>query len=170
MELWDIYNEERIKTGRSIVRGIKMEQGDYHLIVHIAIINSKSQMLVQQRQTTKKGWPGKWDISVGGCVIKGESSKQAAQRELREELGINLCFEEKRADFTINFDGGFDDIYVIRGDYDLAELCLQESEVLAVKWVDVDGIMQMIDKDEFVPYPKSYIQLLFDTAIRPVYL
>ncbi len=28
--------------------------------------------------------------------MKGESSKQAAQRELQEELGIDLCFEEKK--------------------------------------------------------------------------
>lgn len=170
MELWDIYNEERIKTGRTMVRGTEMNPGDYHLIVHIAIFNSKNQLLVQQRHQAKKGWPGKWDISVGGCVIKGESSKEAAQRELFEELGLNLCFKDKRAAFTINFDGGFDDIYVIRGDYTLEEFCLQKSEVLAVEWAELAEVMDMIDRGEFVPYPKSYVQLLFDTAIRPVYL
>ena len=170
MELWDVYNEERIRTGRTMVRGRQMKPGDYHLIVHIAIINSQGQMLIQRRQLTKKGWAGKWDISVGGCAMKGESSKQAAQRELQEELGIDLCFEEKRAAFTINFKEGFDDIYIFNGDYDLSELSLQENEVLAVKWVQSDEIMDMIDRDEFVPYPKSYIRLIFDTASRPVYL
>ena len=170
MELWDVYSEERIRTGRTMVRGRQMKPGDYHLIVHIAIINSQGQMLIQRRQLTKKGWAGKWDISVGGCAMKGESSKQAAQRELQEELGIDLCFEEKRAAFTINFKEGFDDIYIFNGDYDLSELSLQENEVLAVKWVKSDEIMDMIDRDEFVPYPKSYIRLIFDTASRPVYL
>ena len=52
----------------------------------------------------------------------------------------------------------------------MSELSLQENEVLAVKWVKSDEIMDMIDRDEFVPYPKSYIRLIFDTASRPVYL
>ncbi len=59
MELWDVYNEERIRTGRPMVRGRQMKPGDYHLIVHIAIINSQGQMLIQRRQLTKKGWAGK---------------------------------------------------------------------------------------------------------------
>lgn len=170
MEVWDVYNEDRVKTGKRMIRGMRAEPGGYHLIIHIAIINSQGQMLVQQRQTTKVGWPGKWDISVGGCVMSGENSRQAAQRELREELGINLCFEGERAAFTVNFEEGFDDIYVVKGDYDCAELFLQESEVLAVKWAHADEIMDMIDSGWFVPYPKSYIELLFDTAIRPLYL
>lgn len=170
MELWDIYNEDRVRTGRTTVRGLTMRAGEYHLIVHIAIINSKGRMLVQQRQQSKKGWPGKWDISAGGCAMAGENSRLAAQRELEEELGIELDFTQRRAALTINFDGGFDDIYIIRGDYDLTDLRLQQSEVLAARWACADEIMDMIDSEEFVPYHKSYIQLLFDTAVRPVYL
>ena len=63
-----------------------------------------------------------------------------------------------------------DSIYIIRGDYDLTDLRLQQSEVLAARWACADEIMDMIDSEEFVPYHKSYIQLLFDTAVRPVYL
>ncbi len=34
MELWDVYNEERIRTGRTMVRGRQMKPGDYHLIAY----------------------------------------------------------------------------------------------------------------------------------------
>lgn len=170
MELWDIYDEDRIRTGRTIARGMRMRPGDYHLIVHMAIINKDGLMLIQQRQMNKTGWPGKWDLSVGGGAVSGENSRQAAQRELEEELGIKLDFRNRRPALTINFDGGFDDIYVIRGEYACTDLCLQESEVQAVKWAYAEEILEMIDGGQFVPYPKSYIRLIFDTAIRPVYL
>lgn len=54
-ELWDIYTKDRIKTGRFHVRGQKMQEGDYHLVVHVCIFNSKSEMLIQQRQPFKEG-------------------------------------------------------------------------------------------------------------------
>lgn len=47
MELWDIYNENREKTGRTIVRGQKLGENEYHLVVHMWIINSNGQFLIQ---------------------------------------------------------------------------------------------------------------------------
>ena len=75
-----------------------------------------NQMLIQQRQPYKKGWPNMWDLTVGGSALKGESSFQAAERELFEELGIKIDLSEKRPAFTINFENGFDDYYLIDHD------------------------------------------------------
>lgn len=41
MELWDIYDKYRQKTGRTHERGNTMKEGDYHLVVHVWIINDK---------------------------------------------------------------------------------------------------------------------------------
>jgi len=35
MELWDIYDKYRHKTGRIHERGIPLKDGDYHLVLHI---------------------------------------------------------------------------------------------------------------------------------------
>lgn len=82
MELWDIYNRDKTKTNKTMVRGEKFEKGACHLVVHACIFNSKDEMLIQQRQPFKSGWPNMWDITVGGSALSGESSQTAIEREL----------------------------------------------------------------------------------------
>ena len=72
-ELWDLYTKDREKTNELHQRGEPMPQGRYHLAVHVFIFNSKNQLLIQQRQPFKKGWPNMWDISVGGAAVAGVS-------------------------------------------------------------------------------------------------
>lgn len=45
MELWDIYDKDRNKTGRTMKRGEPMKDGDYHLVVHICIFSSDGKCL-----------------------------------------------------------------------------------------------------------------------------
>lgn len=166
MELWDIYDITRNKTNRIMVRGADFNKGDYHMVVHICIFNLKSEMLIQQRQPFKEGWPNMWDITVGGSAIKGDTSQMAAERELMEELGIKISLQNIRPYLTINFDNGFDDIYLIQKDIDIADLTLQYEEVQRVKWASKEEIFSMIDSGEFIPYYQSLIQLLFDIKNR----
>ena len=162
MELWDIYDIARNKTNKTMVRGADFNKGDYHMVVHICIFNSKGEMLIQQRQPFKEGWPNMWDITVGGSAIKGDTSQMAAERELMEELGIKISLQNIRPHLTINFNNGFDDIYLIQKDIDIADLILQYEEVQRVKWASKEEIFSMIDSGEFIPYYQSLIQLLFD--------
>lgn len=162
MELWDIYDSERNKTGRTMVRG-PVPEGDYHLVVHVCIFNSRGEMLIQQRQSYKEGWPNLWDISVGGSAVQGDSSQSAAEREVKEELGLALDLQGIRPHFTINFDRGFDDIYLVEREVNIEELVLQEEEVQAVKWATKEEILEKMEKKEFLPYYPSLIELLFDT-------
>jgi isopentenyl-diphosphate Delta-isomerase len=60
-----------------------------HRSVGVLVYNSKGELLMQKRSMTKDTYPGYWAISVGGHVTKGQSYKQAAKREMREELGID---------------------------------------------------------------------------------
>lgn len=163
MELWDIYDMERNKTNRTMVRGEAFKKGDYHIVIHICLFNSNGEMLIQQRQPFKKGWPNMWDITVGGSAVKGDTSQMAAERELMEELGIKINLENIRPNLTINFDNGFDDIYLIQKDIDIADLTLQYEEVQSAKWASKEEIFSMIDSGEFIEYHKSLIQLFFDT-------
>ena len=57
MELWDLYDRDRHPTGEVLERGKPVPPGRYHLVVHVVIFNSKGEMLIQQRQPFKEGWP-----------------------------------------------------------------------------------------------------------------
>ena len=162
MELLDVYDSERMKTGGTMVRGEKIKPGEYHLIVHVVIFNAAGEMLIQHRQPFKHGWPDLWDLTVGGSASCGESSRTGAEREVLEEIGYRIDLSNTRPSLTVNFDTGFDDIYILEREVDIRELCLQYEEVKEVKWATLDEIFAMIDAGAFIPYYKSLIQLLFD--------
>ncbi|MDF2536018.1 MAG: hydrolase [Bacillales bacterium] len=162
MELWDIYDINRINTGKTLERGSRFEPGSYHLVVHICIFNSKGEMLIQQRQPFKEGWPNKWDITVGGSAVSGESSQMAAERELVEEIGYKVDLKNVRPHFSINFKVGFDDFYLIVDDLDISKLHLQYDEVQQVKWASKDEILRLLSTNEFIPYYKSLIEMCFE--------
>ena len=151
-ELWDIYDKDRNLTGKTHRRGDPMQEGDYHLVVHVCIFNSKKQLLIQQRQPFKESWPNMWDLTVGGSAISGDSSCKAAEREVKEELGIDIDLSNCRPYFTINFAQGFDDYYLITQDVNLHDLTLQEEEVKRVKWVNQDEFLYMQENGTLIPY------------------
>ncbi len=161
MEIFDLYDNKRQPTGLTMERGNKVPAGYYRLVVHICIFRENGDMLIQRRQTFKRGWSGMWDLSLGGSVSQGEDSQITAQRELKEELGLSYDFSKETPAVTVSFHDGFDDIYIIRMDPDIGDMKLQEEEVMAVQWADCDTILEMIDKGIFIPYEKHLINYLF---------
>ncbi|MCH5193504.1 MAG: NUDIX domain-containing protein [Oscillospiraceae bacterium] len=161
MELFDVYDKNRIKTGRTMVRGEQSGDGYLRAVVHICIISGEGEMLIQQRQSSRKSWADMWDVSVGGGVLSGETPCQAAEREAHEELGLKIDFSRMRPALTVNFVHGFDDYFIVRADPDISSLKLQQEEVKDAKWASRDEIFSMIDDGSFIPYHKSLIDLIF---------
>ncbi len=161
MEILDLYDENRIKTGKTYIRGEQMPDDTYRLIVHLLIFDDWGNLLIQKRQKTKS-MANLWDITCGGAASAGETSKEAIARELKEELGISLDFTNIRPILTANFKHGFDDFYLVRKNIDLDEVSLQEEEVAACKWASFDEVMDLMDRERFVRYKKNFIRLLFD--------
>ena len=161
-ELWDIYDFHRQKTGKLHARGINLGDGEYHLTVHACIFNAEGKMLIQKRQPFKKGWSGLWDITVGGSATAGEDSQTAIMRELSEELGLSLDLAGVRPHLSVQFDQGFDDMYLIKKEVDLSTLTLEYEEVEKVMWASLDEILVMMEQGTFVPYQKHLLCLFFD--------
>ena len=61
-----------------------------HKAVHLIIFDTKGRILLQKRSRFKDLNPFFWTVSVGGHVDLGESYKNAAIREAKEELAIKL--------------------------------------------------------------------------------
>ena len=166
MELVDLYSEDRIPLGKVEERKAHRSgksSGEYRVVVHICIFNSQGEMLLQQRSMKKEVFPGMWDVSAAGGVNAGETSRQGAEREVREELGYSLDLTGVRPSVTVNYDGGFDDFFlVVRDDLEVGQLKLQEEEVAAVRWAGLEEILLMMENGEFLPYPASFLRFVFD--------
>lgn len=161
MELVDLYDENRIPLGRTAERHGPKEPGACRTVVHVCLFDSRGRLLIQRRTTNKSIWPGRWDVSVGGGVDAGETSRQAAEREFREELGYPLDLGDLRQSVTVNFDGGFDDFFIIQKDLDLSALVLQQEEVEEVRYVTEAEAEAMRADGSFIPYPDGFLRFLF---------
>ena len=162
MELVDLYDENRVPLGRVAERHAKKAPGEYRMVVHVCIFNGLGQMLIQQRSPEKTIWPELWDVSIGGGVDAGETSRQGAVREVGEELGYDLDLIGLRPAVTVNFEGGFDDFFVVTRDLDLGNLRLQKEEVSDVRWATLEETLAMLENGQFIPYPPSFLRFLFE--------
>lgn len=162
MELVDLYDENRRPLGRTGDRSAPRLPGEYRMVVHVCVFDRSGRLLIQRRTAEKLIFPELWDVSVGGGVDAGETSRQGAEREFREELGYPLDLGGLRPSVTVNFDGGFDDFYILVRDLPLESLTLQKEEVQAVRWAALEEILDMLEAGSFIPYPRSFLQFLFD--------
>ena len=167
MEYLDIYDENRKWLGYSRPRGASYMPGEYHLIVHVCLMNERGEMLIQQRSDSVAKWPGMWDLTIGGHVLAGETPEQAAEREVQEELGLQIILSEAgTVEMTIQ--NRLDTIFVVPvkcvREYDgdaehlLKKIVPQEEEVKAVRWASIEEIRSMIVAGRFLGYPMDIIE------------
>lgn len=166
MELVDLYNEDRIPLGKTEDRQVQRTRntpGEYRIVVHVCIFNSCGEMLLQQRSMEKAAFPGLWDVSAAGGVNAGETSRQGAEREVREELGYALDLTGVRPSVTVNYEGGFDDFYlVVWDDLRTETLTLQEEEVADVRWASEEEVLSLLAEGRFLPYPASFLRFVYE--------
>lgn len=90
------------------------QKGLLHRAFSVFIINSKKEMLLQQRARNKYHSGGLWTNACCSHPMPGEDVQQAAHRRLQEEMGFN-CDLSKLFTFTYytTFDNG-----LIENEYD----------------------------------------------------
>ena len=159
MEYADVYDKDRRKLGRTVLKGDKLTPGEYYLAVHVWIMNSKEQFLIQKRASTVLYNPNKWSLT-SGASITGEDSYRTCVREVGEELGIEPNMDYGKVMFTLDRGDNFCDVWLVHQEVDLNECVLQVEEVSEIKWATKKEIFKMITKGEFVPYP--YIKRFFE--------
>ena len=81
-ELIDVLDKNGNKTGKIVTRKQVHEQGLWHRIIVASIIDKNGHLLMQQRSLNKDSNPGKWDVSAAGHVSSGQTSIEAAVREV----------------------------------------------------------------------------------------
>lgn len=149
MEKVNVYNRNREITDKIKERN-SLEKGEYRISVHIWIINSKSELLIQQRSETSKKFPSMW-AQTGGGVLAGETSKEAVKREAKEELGINVEDEELYYISSYVRTRDIVDVWLVKKDIDIDDLELQKEEVAEAKFISFEDFDNMIKDKKVVP-------------------
>ncbi len=153
MELWDILDENGNPTGRIHNRKDTLPEGEYHLVVEVAVINSDNKLLLMYRHPEKLHGDC-WEIS-GGSAISGEDSLTAAQRELSEETGINLPFEEFHFIRRKKCKTTFQDVYYASADVPIEKITFQEGETTDAMWVTKEEFIEIVESGKFCDHLKD---------------
>ena len=162
VELWDVFDENGIPTGKTALRGRSvLAPGEYHLVVHIWVISKSGLFLIQRRADDKKLMPGEW-AATGGAAVAGEDSLTAARRELLEELGIAADRDKMLLLTRIKRRNSLLDVWLTESNAPADKLTLQQTAVAAAKWITGKELKEMIKNGSFHNYGKEYFESVFE--------
>jgi 8-oxo-dGTP pyrophosphatase MutT (NUDIX family) len=158
MEMWDIYDENKERTGRTMQKNDWcLKEGEYHLTVLGIVAHTDGRFLITKRVMTKAWAPGWWEVSGGACQA-GEDSKDAVLREVREETGLDVSgwdggylFSYKRENLGEG-DNYFVDIYRFCADFDEADIHLQEEETDGYMLATFEEVQALAAQGIFLHY------------------
>lgn len=142
MEKLDIYDIDGNKTQKVVNRGEQLGQGEF---IKLAVVYLKcGDKYLVQKCSEQKG--GEYAIT-GGHTTSGNTSKQQAQVEVMEELGI-LIDEQKLTYLgnVIKGHGIFDVFLYDDNNLEKQKFVLQTEEVENVFWLNKSQICELIDK------------------------
>ena len=163
MEIWDLLNKDGQKTGQTMVRGGNVPAGLYHQVVHIWVVNSRGEFLVQQRAQHVSWKPGVWAVT-GGAAVSGEEPLAAALREAREEIGLEVPPERMRLLTRLKRTNSFCYVYRALCDREADEFVLQREEVARVAWMTREQIEAMRGQGTFYDYGDAYFSVIWERA------
>jgi 16S rRNA (adenine1518-N6/adenine1519-N6)-dimethyltransferase len=149
-EMFPVVDEEDRLAGaapRSKVHGDNLR----HRAVHILIFRKNGDLFLQKRSRWKDRHPGTWDSSAAGHVNAGEDYDVAAQRELKEELGIEAPLE-RVVKLPASENTGQEFIWLYRGRHD-GELALDPGEIEAGRFFPPRLVSEWIEArpEDFAP-------------------
>ena len=168
MEYIDVLNEDGVRTGEILPRDEVHRQGLWHRGVIAVIINSKNQVLMQQRSATKDKFPNLWDLSVAAHITAGEDAVTALVREFNEEIGLLISRQIKVTDcrFVTSFknthywedkklghvdEHAFYEFFVVYKDANINNLKFNDGEVQNIKWMDYFELQELKKEDKLHP-------------------
>lgn len=158
MELWDIYNSNKQRTGRTMKRNDWcLKDDEYHLTVLGVVARPDGKYLITKRVRDKAWAPGWWEVS-GGAAQAGESSEEAVIREVREETGLDVSDAEGGYVFTYHRenpgkgDNYFVDVYRFVLDFDESDVKIQEEEADGYKIASPEEIRALAEEGIFLHY------------------
>ncbi|NDV62092.1 NUDIX domain-containing protein [Puniceicoccales bacterium CK1056] len=150
-ELFDVVDREDRVVGQA-PRGVVHAEGLLHRAVHVLVQRQNGDFFLQKRSMEKDCHPGCWDSSSSGHLDSGEAYDEAAVRELREELGIEVDQLAQIASLPASEMTGqeFVRIYLARHE---GPFTLHPGEISDGRWVSVEELNKWLQErpGDFAP-------------------
>ena len=156
-EYLDVRDYDGNKRGIVVERGKHQHKDWWYLCVHVYIMNLDGNFLIQRRAMTKEYFPGIWDITCG-AALSGEDSVDAAFRETKEELGIDISSFDRAFIGTSHCFDCVNHVYLFKGRVELSDLKLQKEEVMDAKFVSKQELLSLITNSEFKD--EEYLEMM----------
>lgn len=126
------------------------EKGLLHRAISVLIFNDKEELLIQQRAACKYHWANIWANSCCSHPRKNETYIEAAERRVKEELGIHVTLTEKFKFIYKAYDPSsklteYELDTVFYGKYN-GDVPFNEEEVQAIAWKSIENIKLEIKK------------------------
>ncbi len=145
----DVVDEDD-RVQRTVTRAEVRAQRLRHRCAFVVVRSSDAAVLVHRRAAWKDLWPDRWDVAVGGVVAAGEGWRDAATRELAEEVGVTgtELVEVARGTYDDDLVSEVARVYVTVSD---GPFDLVDDEVAEVAWITPGDLPAWIDEHELVP-------------------
>lgn len=153
MELWDAYLSDGTLAGVDLTRGEPVPQGLYHLVCEVLVRHIDGSYLLMRRSPSKPNWGGYFEATAGGSALKDENDLLCAQRELKEETGIEASQFEPISQ-SISEDTIYHNFLCVTN-CSKASVTLQEGETTAYQWVTEAAFMAFVNSDSIIPAQKA---------------
>ena len=158
---------EKNQFVRKTTRKEVMEKGLLHRHARVIIVNKDEKLLVQKRSLSKDKYPGYWDVGVAGTVKEGDSYESTAMHELYEEVGITgISNIQLMRSLLFKFAFHSPEYNVLCKAYKIqydGKLKLQEEEVDEAKYMLIEEIKNIIEKEPFHPVGKIVFEKYLET-------
>lgn len=164
MELIEIVDKEGNFTGEVIDKDEAHDKNLLHNEVAVFVINDDNQILLQKRSANKRYNPNKWALCAGH-VDAYESLEDAAIREIKEEIGIDVQKEDLHSygekELTLrDSNSHITYFYYTKSNRKEEEFTIQFEELSEVKWFDIDEVINMINNgDNTTVFTKERLHL-----------
>eukprot|EP01133_Synstelium_polycarpum_P012481 gene12481-14649_t len=107
IEYIDVINQDGSDAGYRLPRNEVHTKGLWHRVIHVWLADGKGNLLIHKRAANKPTYPSMWNVSTAGHVEAGLSSREAAIKELKEEIGVTATIDQLESKSTLYTSGRF---------------------------------------------------------------
>lgn len=93
-QLLVVVDQKGIPKGTATREVCHSGEGKPHMAFMALVIDKNGSIILTKRSKNKSLWGGYWDASVVSHVLPGETPEIAARRRGKEELGIEVDFQD----------------------------------------------------------------------------